>query len=117
MINGISSALTALDAFFKKMDVASNNVANIITDGFKKSRAVIKEGENGGVTVSIQKIDTPGSVITYEEGSGVQTKEGSNVDFAEEAVNMILAQRGFEANLKSLKAQSELLGTVLDIVD
>lgn len=117
MINGINSALTALDAFFKKMDVASNNVANIISDGFKKSRAVIEEGENGGVTVSIQKIDTPGSAITYEDGSGVQTKEGSNVDFAEEAVNMILAQRGFEANLKSLKTQSELLGTFLDIVD
>lgn len=117
MINGINSALTALDAFFKKMDVASNNVANIISDGFKKSRAVIEEGKNGGVTVSIQKIDTPGSAITYEDGSGVQTKEGSNVDFAEEAVNMILAQRGFEANLKSLKTQSELLGTFLDIVD
>ncbi len=117
MINGINSALTAIDAFFKKMDVASNNVANIISDGFKKSRAVMEEGQNGGVTVSIQKIDTPGSIITYDDGSGVQTKEGSNVDFAEEAVNMMLAQRGIEANVKSLEAQNELLGIFLDIVE
>jgi flagellar basal-body rod protein FlgC len=117
MIDGACSALTALNAFSKKMDVSSNNVANMLTDGYKKKRAILEEGADGGVSVSIQKIDTPGHPVTYEEGSSVQTVEGSNVDFVEETVHMMLAQRGFEANIKSLEAQNELLGTFLDIVE
>jgi len=116
MIDGTNAALSALDSFSKKMAVVSNNVANINTDGFKKSRATLKEGQNGGVELSIQKVDTPGSPIPHEEGSRVQTEETSNVDLAEEMVQMALAQRGHEANQKSLEAQNELRGTILDIV-
>ena len=139
MIDGSYAALSALDAFSKKAAVVSNNIANMNTDGYKKSRAILKEGQNGGVEVSIQKIDTPGSPILHEEDSNVQTEEASNVDpageadhneeaanvraeetsdvdLAEEMVQMIMAQRGHEANLKSLAAQSELQGTILDIL-
>jgi len=116
MIDGTYAASSALNAFSKKLAVVSNNVANMNTDGYKKSRAVLKEGQNGGVEVSTQKIDTPGSLIPYEEGSNVQVKETSNVDLAEEKVHMISAQRGHEANVKSLEAQNELRETILDIV-
>jgi len=116
MIDGAYAALSALDGFSKKLAVVSNNVANSNTDGFKKSRAILEEGHNGGVEVSIQKVDTPGSPIPHEEGSRVQTEESSNVDLPEEMAQMIVAQQGHEANQKSLKAQDELLGTILDIV-
>lgn len=116
MIDGTYIALSALDGFSKYWAVVSNNVANINTDGYKKSRAILQEGQNGGVEVSIQKIDTPGSLIPHEECSRIQTKETSNVDLAEETVHMILSQRGHEANLKSLIAQDELRGTILEIV-
>ena len=116
MIDGTYAASSALNAFSKKLAVVSNNVANMNTDGYKKSRAILKDGQNGGVEFSTQKIDTPGSLIPYEEASNVQVKETSNVDLAEEMVHMILAQRGHEANAKSLEAQNELRGTILDIV-
>ena len=116
MIEGTSAALSALDAFSKKVAVVANNVANMNTDGYKKRRAILNEGKNAAVEVLIQKIDTPGTPKPQEEGSNVQTEETSNVDLAEEMIHLTLAQRGYEANLKSLEAQNELKGTVLDIL-
>ena len=139
MIDGNYAALSALDAFSKKAAVVSNNIANMHTDGYKKSRAILEEGQNGGVEVSIQKIDTPGSPIPHEEDSNVgaeeasnvnpaeeaahneeaanvRAEETSNVDPAEETVQMIMAQRGYEANLKSLVTQNEMQEAVLDII-
>ena len=131
MIDGSYAALSALDAFSKKAAVVSNNIANMNTDGYKKSRAILKEGQNGGVEVSIQEIDTPGSPILHEEDSNIQTEEASNVnpageaehneetsnvDPAEETVQLIMAQRGYEANLKSLATQNEMQEAILDIM-
>lgn len=42
--------------------------------------------------------------------------EMSNVDIGEEMVNMLLAQRAFEFNLKSIKTADEMLASVLDIL-
>jgi len=116
MIDGVYAALSALDGFSKKMAVTANNVANINTNGFKKSRAVAEEGQNGAVEISIQEIDTPGSPISSEEDSAEQTKDTSNVDIAEEMVDMTITQLGYEANLKSLEVQEELQGSILDIL-
>jgi flagellar hook protein FlgE len=116
MIDGTYAASLALNAFSKSLAVTSNNVANMQTNGYKKSRAILKEGQNGGVEVSTQKIDTPGSLIPYEEVSHGQEKETSNVDLAEEIIHMMLAQRGYEANTKSLEVQNEMHDTIIDIV-
>jgi flagellar hook protein FlgE len=115
MISAISSAVSAINAFDKKMAVISNNVANSQTDGFKKSRADLKEGESGAVEVDISVVDTPGPMITVEENVGITEKEMSNVDLAEEIPRTIIAQTGFEANLKMLNTQDEMLGTLLDM--
>jgi flagellar basal-body rod protein FlgG len=42
--------------------------------------------------------------------------EMSNVDIGEEMVNMMLAQRAFEFNLKSIKTSDEMLKSVFDIL-
>jgi flagellar hook protein FlgE len=39
----------------------------------------------------------------------------SNVDLGEETVVNIIAQRGFEANLQTIKTADALLGSPLDI--
>ena len=41
--------------------------------------------------------------------------EGSNVDPAREMVDLMLGQRGFQANIKVLQTAEEMLGSVLDI--
>jgi flagellar basal body rod protein FlgG len=116
MINGTYSTQSALDSFSTSLAVISNNVANINTNGFKKSEVTLAESKNGGVEVSIRKMDTPGSLVSSDESSKSQTEETSNVDLAEEIVHTTLAHRGFEANLVTLKAHDELQGMILDIV-
>lgn len=116
MMNAIGSSLSGLRAFGIKMAVHSNNVANVESEEFKKSRTLMEEGEHGGVQVEIDKIDDPGPVV-YEMRDGERIeKELSNVDLAEEIPQTIPAQRGYEANLTMIKTRDEMLGAVLDIV-
>jgi flagellar basal body rod protein FlgG len=111
----LNAALSALDAYGKKVDVTANNIANLNTDGFKKSRAVMQEADSSGVVVSISKVNTPGAPIPSEDGTG-SVRESSNVDPAEEIVNLQTAKHGFEANLKTLKVENEMLGSLFDIL-
>jgi flagellar basal-body rod protein FlgC len=56
-----------------------------------------------------------GPTILNNTGYGPAQLELSNVDLAEEAVNQIIGQRGFEANLQALKTADEMLGRILVI--
>ena len=116
MVSTISSSLSALSAFGKKLGVTANNIANVNTDGFKKSRAILQEGPHGGVEVSIDRTDTPGYPI-MEEGSGqVTERETSNVDLTEEIPQLMLARRAYQANITPIKVHDEMLGSLIDIL-
>jgi flagellar basal-body rod protein FlgG len=56
---------------------------------------------------------TPGNGAAGTLGQGFL--EGANVDPAREMVNLILGQRGFEANLKVIRTADEMLGLAVDI--
>jgi flagellar basal body rod protein FlgG len=112
MIPGISASLSGLSAFARKLAANARNIANCNTDGFKKSEATIGEDKNGFPEVTLWQSDSPGAVI---EEAGVM-RETSNVDLIEEFPQMIIAQRGYEANIKALKAQDEVLESTLDIL-
>lgn len=113
MITGLGSTLAGLNVFGKKTSNAAGNVANSVTDGYKKTRADIVEDNNGLPTVDVVQINTPGSLIPDSEGN---VRESSNVDLSEEIGQMIVAQRGYEANLKAFKIQDETLGSLFDII-
>jgi flagellar hook protein FlgE len=115
MIGAIQSALSGLTAFSTQVAVTADNVANVTTDGFKKSRTELIAVESGGVRSAIQKDETAGPTILNNTGFGPAQLELSNVDLAEEAVNRIIGQRGFEANIQTIKTADEMLGTILDI--
>ena len=116
MITNVSSNLSALRSYGKKMGVIADNVANVNTDGFKKNRAVLQEGPNHSVDVNIQKIDTPGAVYDRFEGHERVEKETSNVDLAEEFPEMMITQHAYSANLKVVQTQDEILGSLLDVI-
>ncbi|MFC1825110.1 flagellar basal body rod C-terminal domain-containing protein [Thermodesulfobacteriota bacterium] len=116
MVASIGSTLSALNAFGTQMAVTANNIANVETEEFKKSRAVLEEGPNSEVQVEIEKIDTPGPIVTEVRDGEMIEKEMSNVDLAEEIPRTITAQRGYEANLTVIKTRDEMLGTLVDIV-
>ena len=116
MIYPVSNALSALNAFRKKMDVTADNIANVNTDNFKKSRVNMQEGSNGDVQANIQQINTPGyPKEVYQDDALVQV-ESSNVDLVEEVTEMVVAKAGFSANLKTVSTQDRVLGSLLDIL-
>lgn len=114
MIAGISASLSGLLAFGRKLGVAAHNIANVHTDGFKKSRLQHIESAppGNGVVTRVQEIVTPGPTWYEDTPQGSQSVEQSNVDLGEEMVEMLVARRGFQANLRALQAQDELLGSV-----
>jgi flagellar basal-body rod protein FlgC len=50
-----------------------------------------------------------------ENGKTVE-KETSNVDLAEEIPNLMVTKRAYQANLKTIETQDEMLGSLLDTI-
>ncbi len=111
MITGVSASLTALNAFGNKLSYVAHNVANVNTDGFKKTVATITENGQSLPEVTTTRPDTPGPII---DEYGI-TREMSNVDLALEFPQMIVCQRGYEANIASLRTQMDTYKSLLDI--
>ena len=112
MITGISASIAGLLAFGKKLSNTAHNVANSNTNGYKKTISTITEDSQNLPKVNLMKSNAPGAII-QNEGLLAET---SNVDLAEEFPQMMIAQRGYEANITALKAQSDVLKSILDIV-
>ena len=115
MIGAIHSALSGLTAFSTQIDVTAHNMANVMTNEFKKSRTEFVALETGGVLPVIQKNESAGPSILNNTGYGPAQLELSNVDLGEEAINLIISQRGYEANLQTIKTADDMLGSLLDI--
>lgn len=62
--DALFNALSGLRTSARKLQTSANNVANVQTPGFKKSRATIAEASSGGARVSaITRSNSPGSLI------------------------------------------------------
>ena len=111
MVGAIWQAIGGMQVFQKKADITANNVANVTTDGFKKSVAEITEGADGIPRMNVKKTDSPG----YRVMIGDKEKELSNVDIGEEMVDLTVAERGYEANTKVIRVADEMTGQLLNI--
>jgi len=117
MLSAIYTALSGLTAFARQVNVTANNVANVNTNGFKKSTTTFIETVPGGVDTTVQRDTSSGPQVLQETAQGPTQVELSNVDVGQEAANLIVGQRGFEANLKVIQATDSVLGSILDIRD
>ena len=115
MIPSVNSTISALQAYKTRLGVNADNIANVNTAEFKKSRVSLKEGINGGVQVDINRVNTPGHRYQELEGDQLIEKEGSNLSLEEEIPEILVTRRTYEANLKVLQTQNRMLGTLLDI--
>lgn len=130
MIGAISTALTGLTAATKKVDAAASNIANISSAGsldpasanqpYEALTTVQSANGAGGVTATnVPK--NPGYVSAFSPDSPYANQDGlvgaPNVDLAEEAVNLKLAEIAYKANISVLKVADEMskeLGRVFD---
>jgi flagellar basal-body rod protein FlgC len=116
MISSFYTSLSGLNAFQQQLSVAANNLANVNTDGFKKSRAVLESTAPQGVIAKSQKLELPGPLALEQTPQGAQLVEKSNVDVGEEMPNVLAGQRAYEASLKMLKVANEMTGSLLDLI-
>ena len=112
MSNIANIALTALQALEKKSEVIADNIANVNTDRFKKSRANLEEGSPSGVKVSMEQVNTSIETVTAEAAEPVP----SNVDLAEELIDLIVTRSSYTANTKTVKAADQMQGFLFDIL-
>jgi flagellar basal body rod protein FlgG len=114
MISAMNSSLSALSAFARKQESVAANIANVNTDGYKKTRVTIKSDEAGAIHPEVSRVDTPGPLAYEQSPDGYQLVELSNVDIAEEMPQTMLNSRFYQANLKVLQVSGEMIGSLLD---
>ena len=134
MINTINIALSGILSIKKQVGASAANVANMTTNGSLEDpenapyRAVTttqksvtdNDGNGLGVKSDIIPKTTP-FVPAYDPGSPFADEQGlvgtPNVNLAEEAVNISLAEHSFKANLKIIETASELSEELLRVFD
>jgi flagellar hook protein FlgE len=112
MINGLSASVSGLWVFVRKLENAARNIANSNTEGYKSKRATIVEDDAGLPTANITTDESPGA--SFQDADGV-VRETSNVELSREMTDLMIAKRGYQANLKCIKTQDEMLDSLLDI--
>ncbi len=83
---------------------------------FSNPAGLVKAGDStyqASVNSGLAQVGTPGSGSRGELAGGVL--EMSNVDLAQEFTNLIIAQRGFQANSRVITASDEILQDLVNI--
>jgi flagellar hook protein FlgE len=97
-MNSITAiASSGMNAALLSMGVSAHNVANAVTPAFRRQQVVQEAQAGGGVTASVIQADQIGS------------------DLAADAVQQMTALYVFKANLRTVKVQNEMLGSLLDV--
>jgi len=117
-VDPLHSAIAGIVVHAEKVAVAAHNIANVNTEGFKKSRAVIESDAAGQPDVKVTQSEPPGPMIPAPEGlpGGAEFVEMSNVNLAEEIVQIQIAKYAYSASVSIISAQDQMIGTILDII-
>ncbi len=114
MNSPLSLASTALQAFGQKLEGVAANIANAGTDGDKKVKTPLREARNDGVETQEEHADNPRGPLSAGVEKGPAAQEPPTVNLEGEIPELITTVYGFRANLKTVKAQDEVLGHLLN---
>ncbi len=139
-LDGMNISSSALSAQRLKMDIISDNIANLDSVKYKRKYVVFKQapGEfqnimnnmsanpnavnqyvGGGIEVAeIGQDDTLGDLMYDPENPSADENgyvEASNVDITTEMVEMISSYRAYEANVTAFNAYKEMAVKALEI--
>lgn len=114
-----------------RLNASASNIANALTTGSLNdpenvpytpldTTSQAQGAETGGVQTNYTARD-PAFIPAYDPDSPFADENGiigaPNVSFAEEIVNMKLAEFAYKANINTIKTAGELFDEVLDIFD
>jgi len=92
-----SIALSGRSAAALRLDVSAHNVANAETQDFRRQFVQQESQPTGGVASQVARAPEPG------------------VDLAREMVDQMSASYAFKANLRVIRTNDEMLGSLLDL--
>jgi flagellar basal-body rod protein FlgC len=84
--------------------VTANNIANVNTNGYKAKRLDQEDLAQGGTR--------PAALRVSQEPTA---PEGSNVDLATEVTALMSQGGAYQANLKVIETENQMLGKALDL--
>jgi flagellar hook protein FlgE len=115
MISAYQSALSALQAFGTRINSNANNIANSLTEGFKRTGVTLSTLQPQGVKATVEKVNSQGPMVYKETNNGIELIEQSNVDLVNEMTDMTLNADYYKANLKTIQASDQMTKSLLDI--
>ena len=92
-----NSAISGINAFGAGLSVTANNIANMQTNDFKPSNAVMNEDPNGGVRVTLSQ------------------SQNTGVDPAQEMTEMMIEKMGAQVNIKSMQTGNQVIKGLVDL--
>jgi hypothetical protein len=95
----VANALSGISSAARTREVASHNVANLLTEDFRPLRSHQTERQGGGSQVLVERAERPESV-----------------DLAAEFVRSDVASLQAKASLRLIDAELELTGKLVDIL-
>jgi flagellar basal-body rod protein FlgC len=124
---GISAS--GLLAHRKWLDAVSDNIANINTatstnqSAFKEryieAQAVDYGSGEGGVRVATAQFGSGEGRVVYEPNNPLADKNGNvrypDIDLGDQMAQLIMAQRGYQANLQAMSAATETYKAALQL--
>jgi flagellar hook protein FlgE len=87
---------SSIQAHSAWMNNSSHNVANVNTQGFEAFQTNLEESPAQGITANTSKSERA-------------------TDLTKELPEQMIAERGIEANARTIKTFDDVLGTVLDL--
>ena len=129
MFDALNISGTGLYAHRKWLDAVSDNIANIntvsSTDGeafkerFVVAQAVDYGSGEGGVRVAGAEFGSGEGRLVYEPTHPLADEEGyvryPDIDLGEQMTQLIMAQRGYQANLASVERATDAYRAALNL--
>jgi flagellar basal body rod protein FlgG len=114
MVSGRTNVISSVAAHERVFGATADNVANANTNGDQRRQAVMREGAAGSVYTHIRRAVSPAPEDPPAPDETGAAKELSDVDRVEEVTGLVPTTIGYKANLIVLRAQDEMVGSLLD---
>lgn len=130
MVSSINIALTGLASASKRLEVSSNNLANLhstrsVKDGVTTAEPYLAQRvaqtslSTGGVLASVVPSSAPVDKVyapDHPDADETGFVNFPNVNVEEELVQTQIASYDYKANLKSIQTQDSMFKSLLDIL-
>jgi len=135
MSNVASIALSGMAAATRRLEVSARNIANAYSAGplpsadpavvqnYPAAYAPLRVDQvetAGGGTRAVVSPDSPSYLATYDPNAPYADRNGMvampNVDFASEAIDLLVARYSFAANVQVVRSEAQLMKSLLDVL-